>query len=115
MCLACCHQSLLSKAIKYEERLSDVEHARALLSRLREVSVDKCWRTLLEGAQLEARSGNSRVARLVFSFLMEHVHWCGPVYSDAVKFEERCGQDMRALKIVNKYVTAICWVERGEL
>ena len=66
-------QPLLSKAVKYEERLNDLAAARSMLARLQDVPVDKCWRTLLEGAQLEARAGESRGARMVFNFLMDQV------------------------------------------
>jgi hypothetical protein len=104
---ACSLQSLLSKAIKHEERMNDLPRARSMLYRLHEVGLDKCWRTLLEGAQLEARAGNSKVARIIFKYLMEHVQWCGPVYSDAVRYEERCGNDMRALRITDRCVRAV--------
>jgi la-related protein 1 len=33
------------------------------------------WRTVLEGALLEARSGQISAARSVFKYLMEHVPW----------------------------------------
>jgi la-related protein 1 len=43
-----------------------VQGARELLGRLRHVGIDKVWRTVLEGALLEARTGNSDVARKIF-------------------------------------------------
>ena len=107
--LASCplNEALLTKAIKHEERLGDVAQARELLSELRDVSLDKCWRTLLEGAQLEARSGHSDVARQVFGYLMENVPWYGPIYHDAFRFEERVGNERKALAIIRAGIAAI--------
>jgi hypothetical protein len=52
-----------------------LDRARVLLARLKHTSLDKVWRTVLEGALLEARSGRVRAARNVFKYLMEHVPW----------------------------------------
>lgn len=97
-----CPQTLLSKSIKLEERFNDLPTARALLSQLRDVSLDKCWRTLLEGAQLEARACNTATARQVFKYLMSIVPWYGPIYLEALKFEERIGNYRKALAIVSR-------------
>lgn len=43
------------------------------------------WRTVLEGALLEARSGNTDVARKVLKYLMTHVPWYGPIYYEAFR------------------------------
>lgn len=45
----------------------------------------KVWRTVLEGALLEARSGNTDVARKVLKYLMTHVPWYGPIYYEAFR------------------------------
>ena len=42
--------------IKHQERMGDLESCRALLGTLQNVSVEKVWKALLEGALLEARS-----------------------------------------------------------
>ena len=81
------NESLLTKAIKHEERLGNPDGARALLARLRSQGIDKTWRTVLEGALLEARAGNARVARRVFKYLMRNVPWYGPIYHEAARFE----------------------------
>jgi len=95
-------EQLLTKAIKHEERMGNLQGARALLARLRNQSVDKTWRTVLEGALLEARAGNIVVARKVFKYLMRHVQWFGPIYYEATKFEEKNEEFDRAIAIVER-------------
>jgi len=95
-------EQLLTKAIKHEERMNNLQGARALLARLRNQSVDKAWRTILEGALLEARAGNIVVARKVFKYLMRHVQWFGPIYYEATKFEEKNEEFERAIAIVEQ-------------
>mmetsp|Transcript_41132 Transcript_41132/g.66247 ORF Transcript_41132/g.66247 Transcript_41132/m.66247 type:complete len:1159 (+) Transcript_41132:364-3840(+) len=95
-------EQLLTKAIKHEERMGNLQGARSLLARLRNQSVDKTWRTILEGALLEARAGNIVVARKVFKYLMQHVPWYGPIYFEATKFEEKNEEFERAIAIVEK-------------
>ena len=95
-------ESLLTKAIKHEERMGNLTAARGLLGRLRTQSVEKAWRTILEGALLEARAGNVVVARKVFKYLMQNVPWYGPIYFEAARFEEKNEEFHRAIKIVEK-------------
>ncbi|GBG29162.1 Pre-mRNA-splicing factor CLF1 [Hondaea fermentalgiana] len=95
-------EQLLTKAIKHEERLGNLDNARALLSRLRSQNVENAWRTILEGALLEARAGNIIVARKVFKYLMENVPWYGPIYFEATRFEEKNEEFDRAIAIVEK-------------
>ncbi len=40
------------KALKHEERMGNLAGARALLSRLRDDSVERTWKTILEGIYL---------------------------------------------------------------
>ena len=49
--LAYCAESdgLLIKAIKHEEKMNNLTAARALLSRLKNMSIEKSWKPLLEG------------------------------------------------------------------
>lgn len=96
------HEGLLIKAIKHYERVQDLSVARGLLSRLIEIPLDRSWRTMLEGALLESRAGNSRVARQVFSFLMLNVPWYGPIYHEAFRFEARHEREDRALRIIKR-------------
>lgn len=49
----------------------------------------KVWKVVLEGALMEARAGNSDVARHVLKYLMAHVPWYGPVYHEAYRFHEK--------------------------
>ena len=50
-------ENLLIRAIKFYERIGKLDDARRLLSRLKYLSIDKSWKTMLEGALLEARAG----------------------------------------------------------
>mgnify|MGYP003685456407 CR=1 FL=1 len=94
----CAHsEALLLKAIKHHERMGDLLAARRLLARLAPVAVDRAWRALLEGALLEARTANVATARRVFKFLLHHAPWCGPVWYEVCRFEQRCERDARAL------------------
>jgi tetratricopeptide (TPR) repeat protein len=94
------NEALLVKGIKHRERRGNLPAARALLAKLKNVPIEKAWRIILEGAQLEARSGNTEVARKIFKFLMKHVPWYGPIYHEAFRFEERAGDTQRALFII---------------
>jgi len=100
-------ESLLTKAIKHEERMGNLGGARALLGRLRTQTVDKQWRTILEGALLEARHGNVVIARKVFKYLMQHVPWYGPIFFEAARFEEKNEEFERAINIVEKGLAEI--------
>ena len=89
------NENLLVKGIKHQERIGNIQAARALLSRLKRfffffssqshfpelillsififlfifflhrVTVDRTWKATLEGALMEARNGNGEVARKV--------------------------------------------------
>lgn len=76
------NESLMVKGIKHEERMGNLAAARALLSRLRNQSIDKAWRTIMEGGLLEARAGNISVARKIFQYLIKNVPWYGPIYQE---------------------------------
>ncbi|EGG18811.1 hypothetical protein DFA_02550 [Cavenderia fasciculata] len=96
------NESLLIKGIRHEEKMDNLEGARALLSQLRDQSIFKTWRAVMEGGLLEARAGNIDVARKIFKYLMKHVPWYGPIYQEAYKLEERCEDYERAIAIVEK-------------
>jgi tetratricopeptide (TPR) repeat protein len=92
----------MTSRIKHEERMGNLTAARSLLSRLRTQSIDKAWRTIMEGGLLEARAGNIVVARKIFKYLIKNVPWYGPIYQEAYRFEEKCEEYDRAIAIVEK-------------
>jgi len=94
--------NLLARAIKHEEKMGNLEGARQLLARLKDIGIDKVWRTVLEGALLEARAGNTLTARRVLKYLMHHVPWYGPLYLEAYRLERDMGRLTQALAIVER-------------
>jgi len=100
-------ENLLTRAIKHEEKMGNLGGARQLLARLKHVGIDKVWRTVLEGALLEARAGNSVMARRVLKYLMHHVPWYGPLYMEAYRLERDLGRPVEALEIVERGLQAI--------
>ena len=98
------NESLLVKSIKHQERQGRLSEARMLLSRLRDVPIDRVWRVLLEGALLEARAGQITVARKVFKYLMQHAPRYGPIYYEACAMEILQGNFARALKLCERGV-----------
>jgi len=84
-----CSESLLTKAIKLEEKMGYLDDARQLLARLKNTPIEKVWRAVLEGALLEARDGKIHVARRILRYLMKHVPWYGPIYLEAFQLELR--------------------------
>jgi tetratricopeptide (TPR) repeat protein len=93
-------ESLLTRAVKHQEKLGNLDSAREILARLKHVGIDKVWRTVLEGALLEARAGNRDMSRRVLKYLMHHVPWYGPLYLEAFKLERDQGHPMDALQVV---------------
>jgi tetratricopeptide (TPR) repeat protein len=100
-------ENLLTRAIKHEEKRGNISRARELLSRLKHVGIEKVWRTVLEGAMLEARAGNDVMARRVLKYLMHHVPWYGPLYLEAYKLEKDLGHSKEALAVVERGLAAI--------
>ena len=96
------NESLMVKSLKHYERMDMIKEARTLLGKLKGVSVDKTWRTLMEGALMEARQGNVLIARNVFRYLIQTVPWYGPIYLEACKFEEKCEELVNAMNFVEK-------------
>jgi len=70
-----------------------------MLAVLRDVSFERSWRMILEGALFEGRVGNQRVARKAFRYLFAHCQTYGPIYLEASKYEEREGEIGEALRI----------------
>lgn len=100
-------ESLLTRAVKHQERMGNLGSAREILARLKHVGIDKVWRTVLEGALLEARAGNSDMARRVLKYLMHHVPWYGPLYLEAYKLERDQGHPDDALQVVQRGLDAL--------
>lgn len=100
-------ENLLTRAIKHEEKMGNLGRARELLARLKHVGIEKVWRTVLEGALLEARAGNDVMSRRVLKYLMHHVPWYGPLYLEAYKLERDLGRSTEALAVVERGLAAI--------
>ena len=96
------HEALMLKAIKHLERMGDLRAARALLGTLHRVPINQSWRTLLEGALLEARTAETDTARRVFKFLLTQAPWYGPVWHEACRFEQRCNHLTEALNVAEQ-------------
>jgi len=96
------HEALMLKGIKHLERMGELRAARSLLSQLQYVPVNQSWRTVLEGALLEARAGETAMARRVFKFLLHAAPWYGPVWFEACRFEQRCGHPQEALRVAEE-------------
>lgn len=96
------NEALLTRAIKQQERLHDMDAARHMLSMLKRESIDRVWRAIFEGALLEARAGQFRVARQWLKYLMDQVPWYGPIYYEAYKLEEKCEHDAAAMDIISR-------------
>jgi la-related protein 1 len=100
-------ENLLTRAVKHQEKMGNLAGARGILARLKHIGIEKVWRTVLEGALLEARAGNASTARRVLKYLMHHVPWYGPLYLEAYRLEKDQGNTMDALCIVERGLRAI--------
>ena len=69
------NESILSRIIRQYEKLRDITAARNILSTLKYKSIDSIWKAVFEGALLEVRAGEVKVAREILKYLMEHVTW----------------------------------------
>jgi len=94
--------SVQTKSLRHYERVNKPEMARAILARLRDVPLERVWRTVLEGGLMEARLGELPTARRVFKYLMAHVSWFGPIYFECARVEERWGRFELALQTVER-------------
>ena len=96
------NEGLLTKAIRQLERLHRLKDARGMLSVLKYESMDKVWKSILEGAMLEARAGRLKVARELFKLLIQNVPWYGPIYYEAYKLHDRYNLHHEAMLIIKK-------------
>ncbi|CAM9266433.1 unnamed protein product, partial [Ectocarpus fasciculatus] len=81
---------LILRALRLYEKQYRLEDARRLIYSVcsDQTSIEKIWRVLFEGAQIEYRAGETARARTLYNFLMDHVPWYGPIYSEALRLEE---------------------------
>ncbi|KAH3742652.1 pre-mRNA splicing factor [Pelomyxa schiedti] len=100
-------ENLLIKAIKLETKLDNLNHGRSLISKISSTieqdSISKWWRTILEGAMLEAKAGFHNIAVMVFNYLMEH-NPTGPAIQAYYLYEEKRGCYSNAKKIAEQGV-----------
>lgn len=96
------NESLLPRMIKLRERQFRHDRTREWLSMLKYESLEKTWKSILEGCLFEARVGNFDATRDMLKYLMRHVPWYGPLYLEAYRLEEREEKDDEALKIIGK-------------
>eukprot|EP01129_Flabellula_baltica_P016799 TRINITY_DN9119_c0_g1_i1.p1 TRINITY_DN9119_c0_g1~~TRINITY_DN9119_c0_g1_i1.p1 ORF type:complete len:809 (+),score=179.45 TRINITY_DN9119_c0_g1_i1:70-2496(+) len=101
------NEALLIKAIKHCERIGLIQTARSLLGNLKNVSIDRCWRIIMEGGLLEERQGQIDMARKIFKFLMNSVPTFGPIYTEAINLELRIGDYQRAMKLIQRGILKI--------
>ena len=101
------NETLMTRAVKLQEKMGNLGTARALLARLKHVGIDKVWKTVLEGALMEARAGNVATARRVLKYLMHHVPWYGPLYLEAYRLERDQQRLDDALRVVELGLNAI--------
>jgi len=69
---------------------------------LKEVSLERSWKLLLEGALFEGRIGNVVKARNAMRYLMTKCQTYGPIFLEASKFEERIGNYKLAFEIAEE-------------
>ena len=69
------NEGLLTKAIKQQEKLHNMDGARGMLSMLKHEAIERVWKGVLEGALFEARAGRTLVARKFLQYLIQHVPW----------------------------------------
>lgn len=93
---------LMTRLLRVEERTGGLARARALVARLEELPLERTWRTVLEGALLEARHGQCAEARRILERLMAGVPWYGPVFQEACRFEDGCEDFERAVAVVDR-------------
>jgi len=96
------NENLMIRAIKHQEKMSNLDRGRELLAKLKQTNIQKVWKIVLEGALMEARAGNHDVARRVLKYLIVHVPWYGPLYLEAYKLEKDLGSMKDALAVVEK-------------
>lgn len=93
------NENLIIKFLRVEEKFGRIEESRKILSKLKNVNIDKSWKLYLEGAILEAKLGNPKSAQRIFKMLLKNLDMQGNIYLEYAKFEENMGNLLGALKI----------------
>jgi la-related protein 1 len=101
------NENLMIRAIKHQEKMGKAGHVRALLGRLKHISIEKVWRTILEGAMFEARAGNIVTARRALKYIMHYIPWYGPLYIEFYRLERDHGHPLDALAVVERGLAQI--------
>lgn len=96
------NEALITKTIKQLERKHRISHIRNILGSLQNASIEKTWKSILEGALFELRVGRTDAARKALSLLMKRVPWYGPIYFEAFKLEEKEGNYQAAMEIIER-------------
>lgn len=65
------NENLFVKAIKVEEKNRNFAQVRKLLGALKDVSFEKSYKMILEGALFEGRNGNKEGAKRIFKHLLK--------------------------------------------
>jgi hypothetical protein len=97
-------EGLLLRALRLFEKQNRLPEARQLILNTCTDSngLDKVWKIIFEGAQMEARAGEIARARQLYRFLMIAVPWYGPIYLEAYRLEESGGHLTTCLRIISK-------------
>jgi hypothetical protein len=96
------NDTLLPRLIKLHERFHHYEEIRSVLSSMKNETVDKTWKSILEGCLFEGRLGNVQVSFNFLKFLMKYVSWYGPIYYEAFLIEEQKNELLNALSIIKR-------------
>jgi tetratricopeptide (TPR) repeat protein len=96
------NEPLLIKGLKFFEQLGNLAMARSLLSKVKTFPIEKSWKIILEGAQMEARAGHLETCRKLYEYLMKEAPSHGPIYSESFKMEYNYENYEVALEIVEK-------------
>jgi la-related protein 1 len=96
-------EQIFAKLVKVEEKTGSFVVCRRVLAGLRRKSLEKNWKVILEGALMEARNGNVKLARHLINSMIQQCSHFGGLYLEAVRFEEKWGKNLKlALKICEK-------------
>jgi len=101
------NEALLLRGIKFHEQRKNRNAARALLSKIQDVSLEKTWKVILEGALMEARAGNIQTSRRIFQHLSKNSPNHGPIHFEFAKFEENLGKEDQAIEIIEKGIAVL--------
>ena len=93
------NENLIIKFLRLDEKIGRIRDSRQILATLKDYPLEKTWKLYLEGALLEAKSGQVKSAKRVFKMLLQNIDNQGSIYYEYARFEESLGNISRALKI----------------